>query len=413
MVREPNESELNYINKYLSKKELQAEDIYMLDATVANDFMITQYSYFLGATSLHNFVNDLNDMENPQKFLINHSAGIPMGTWLGGSLGKVLEGYVVEAPVYMLKGLDSGGQTTDDIIKAFEAGHLTDVSVSWEDGDPMCDMCDLDIRDPECPHIPGVEYEGKMSTCTIENAHLAGEISGVWKGALPGAKFKGKMSRGRKKDTATLNWKKLKKTGLSGELSHKLTVPINLFESLQQEEDMTFKDVKAKFKKELAEEYVLKTEHETALAEVVNEKDSFSTTIEELTKDNETVTEEMEKLTKEHGELVKSFANLNAEADENKELVQIGAAHIEGKTAEYHKCGVSLHGDKWDREVKDTSLKALNDNEKIKFLKAEIELMTEELSKKELGQHSKGGDDKDKKVYTHRDNDELYTMRRL
>lgn len=411
MVRETTEEELNYINTHYSEKALTAEDIYMLDAVIANNYRLTTYFYYLGATSLHNFVNDLADTEEPQKFLVNHRENIPLGTWLSGVMKKDGEGYAVEAPVFMVKGLEAGGYSTDNIIKAYNAGHLTDVSVYWVDGDPMCDICGLDIRNPDCPHMPGQEYEGVMATCTIENAHLGGEISGVWKGGLPGAKFKkGKLSKKKKKDAyekeQALDWKNIKETGLSGQLKHILNMPIQ-----QEEESMTYKEAKKEFEDELADEFVLKTEHDETVDGIKKEHNQLVESKEALEKENKALKSEKEKGNKEIKELTNKFADTVVELETKRILADKGAKVLEDATKECHRLGVALHADKWDTEAKQTQINALTDEEKFKFLEAEIKLLTDELEKKFPGQRYKPKDDKGKKDRSVMDNEELYKTR--
>jgi len=226
MLRKPNEKELAYINDRIAKKTLTADDVYIFDeVSIANDFMLTSYGYYLGTSSLFNFKNDLEKNKIPVQ--INHKTDIPLGTWLPGEIRTVTppegakqgKNYELVASLYMPMGLEINGYKTDEIVKAYQTGTLTDVSIAWTDGRPVCDICGKDYLSQECSHMVGMEYEGVTCTVTIEDAHLA-ECSLVWSGALPGAQLDDEI--------ASIDWSGIKTSASLTPISGSLTIKMPL-----------------------------------------------------------------------------------------------------------------------------------------------------------------------------------------
>lgn len=189
-MRLPTEKEMILINQQ-AKRPGKADDFMVFDAKPANDFMLTTYRYYLGTSSLKNFVADL-DRER-LRLGTSHKRDLNLGRWLPGEIVSVdtPEGarqgrsYQLQAPFYMPKGLTIGQYNTDELAKGIETGILTDISIEWYGGTPKCDICGEDVRNgEECPHIPGREYDGVMATFTVENAHL-GACDLVDDGGLP------------------------------------------------------------------------------------------------------------------------------------------------------------------------------------------------------------------------------------
>lgn len=114
---------------------------------------------------------------------------------------------------YMLRGIRPNGDqgpSTDDLARMIHGGTLTDVSLGLAGGDAICDVCgkalsgDDPSKEPECPHIPGTTLNMSrkeimaqanrgvskgVATFTLHDAH-PGEVSAVYRGALPGAGFR-------------------------------------------------------------------------------------------------------------------------------------------------------------------------------------------------------------------------------
>lgn len=124
----------------------------------------------------------------------HHTRALPLGRTLTGRVENLSDGLMrVVSDIFILPGLDLG-TATDDIIAAIRAGVVKDVSVGFNGGRFLCDICKQDLFRSDCPHIPGFEYAvdapgGRTlvtATAGVEGAHLA-EVSAVYAGATPGA----------------------------------------------------------------------------------------------------------------------------------------------------------------------------------------------------------------------------------
>jgi len=153
-------------------------------AEISNGNVDSYYTHMLPST-LTNFANDATAGVS---FLNSHRHNeLP----LGRSLRGVYEGDRVVADFYTMPGLNLNGVTTDDFITGIKTGLLSDVSVGFTSGQMWCDVCKMDYRSWDCPHIAGVKYEiqgGGQVTATVgvDNARLA-EVSAVFDGATPDA----------------------------------------------------------------------------------------------------------------------------------------------------------------------------------------------------------------------------------
>ena len=167
-------------------------------------------SYFsrMGISTLRNFAQGAND---GVAFQNSHR-------WMELPLGQSVEGVFVEegdlarmlAVWYTLPDLNINGVDTSQFINAMRAGIVRDVSVGFYGGRFICDLCGRDmLRDMECPHWPGFEYDIKdgdvtrtvLATVTIEDGLLS-EGSAVFDGATPGA---GVLKAQREAEAGRLN----------------------------------------------------------------------------------------------------------------------------------------------------------------------------------------------------------------
>jgi hypothetical protein len=152
-------------------------------------------SYFtrMMVSTLRNFAQGANDGVSFQN---SHR-------WMELPLGQSVEGLFVEdagmartlAVFYTLPDLNVNGVNTSQFIDGLRAGIIQDVSVGFYGGRFMCSICGRDmLRDMECRHWPGLEYEVKEGDTTrkviaiadVEDALLS-EVSAVYDGATPGA----------------------------------------------------------------------------------------------------------------------------------------------------------------------------------------------------------------------------------
>jgi hypothetical protein len=153
-------------------------------AEVSNGQVDSYFTHMLPST-LTNFANDATAGVS---FLNSHRHNeLP----LGRSLRGVYEGDRVVADFYTMPGLNLNGVTTDDFITGIKTGLLSDVSVGFAGGSHFCDICRMDYRSWDCPHVAGMKYDiqggGQVTaTVSVDNARLC-EVSAVFDGATPDA----------------------------------------------------------------------------------------------------------------------------------------------------------------------------------------------------------------------------------
>ena len=153
-------------------------------AEISNGNVDSYFTHMLPST-LTNFANDATAGVS---FLNSHRHDeLP----LGRSLRGVYEADRVVADFYTMPGLNLNGVTTDDFITGIKTGLLSDVSVGFAGGSHFCDICRMDYRSWDCPHVAGMKYDiqgGGQVTATVgvDNARLA-EVSAVFDGATPDA----------------------------------------------------------------------------------------------------------------------------------------------------------------------------------------------------------------------------------
>jgi len=155
-------------------------------AEISNGNVDSYFTHMLPST-LTNFANDATAGVS---FLNSHRHNeLP----LGRSLRGVYEADRVVADFYTMPGLNLNGVTTDDFITGVKTGLLSDVSVGFSlgQGQMWCDVCKMDYRSWDCPHVAGMKYDIQgggqvVATVGVDNARLA-EVSAVFDGATPDA----------------------------------------------------------------------------------------------------------------------------------------------------------------------------------------------------------------------------------
>lgn len=389
-LRNATKKELEYINVNFAKKELFEEDIYVLDSIVGNDYNLSEYFSRIGTSSLRNFVRDLKNVDDQIVLLINHGgggffggdAGIPLGTWFKGKLSNVSEGHDFNATLYMSKDLEAKGYNTDQLVKAYEVGHLTDVSMSVTGGTPVCDICSNNIRSSDCSHFPGQKYEGVLCTFTIENAHLAGEISMAWKGALPGSK----LNQDEKRKRGNVNFfyhnregeshvvENIKDMPEDAVLCYTLTSKVGGMkldankssdpgaQQLEKEvEKMTFEEIKEKYGDILSKNFVEKADHE----KVVNENTDLTKQVKTAGKEKDTLTET---LTKSEADKTDLQQTVNDQAG----MVEVAEGHAESLKTEFKSLGASVFGDSWNEDAEMKELEGKSGVDLVSHLERKI-----------------------------------------
>lgn len=229
-VRPPSQEELALINQHFSKRELSAEELYVFDIFAADDHTVTAYFSRLGSDMIEAFHRDAMKRHSDSKgpivgYLFGHNdMMIPSGSIFkselvmesmvqGENQSKVVQKF--RPSVFMLKNLNVAGLNTDDYIRAYEAGHTEDVSVGFIAAMFTCDICGNDIRDFwNCRHVPGRTYVmneaevesgaapaiTKQCTYTVHPGYFKDhnllELSGVYRGALWGARIESLSTKG-------------------------------------------------------------------------------------------------------------------------------------------------------------------------------------------------------------------------
>jgi len=153
-------------------------------AEISNGNVDSYFTHMLPST-LTNFANDATagvSFQNSHR----HNE-LPFGRSLRG----VYEQDNVIADFYTIPGLNLNGVSTDDFITGVKTGIISDVSVGFYGGQMWCDVCKMDYRSWDCPHVAGMRYEiqgGGQVTATVgvDNARLA-EVSAVFDGSTPDA----------------------------------------------------------------------------------------------------------------------------------------------------------------------------------------------------------------------------------
>ena len=153
-------------------------------AEISNGNVDSYFTHMLPST-LTNFANDATAGVS---FLNSHRHNeLPFGRSLRG----MYEQDNVIADFYTIPGLNLNGVSTDDFITGVKTGIISDVSVGFYGGQMWCDVCKMDYRSWDCPHVAGMKYEiqgGGQVTATVgvDNARLA-EVSAVFDGSTPDA----------------------------------------------------------------------------------------------------------------------------------------------------------------------------------------------------------------------------------
>lgn len=193
------------------KAELTAEDVYLHQIEAGSNRFVADRYCFLGLSTLQNVAAAA---DAGFSLMTRHATGgwagdgeNPYGCTFAGTVEK--KGDISRALVqfYMLRDFTPNGKnaaSTDDLHKGIVGGTFRDVSLGLcGTGSEriVCDVCERDLYDNECRHIPGYTIgmspediakqkargvpEGRASY-TMEN-WSASEVSLVYDGAIPGA----------------------------------------------------------------------------------------------------------------------------------------------------------------------------------------------------------------------------------
>lgn len=157
-------------------------------AEISNDQVDSYYTRMLPST-LQNFANDASAGVS---FLNSHRHNeLPLGKSINGQLDITEGRQRVLADFYTIPGLNLNGIMTDDFISGVKSGIVKDTSVGFTSGQMWCDVCKMDYRSWDCPHVAGMKYDIQgggqvIATVSVDNARLC-EVSAVFDGATPDA----------------------------------------------------------------------------------------------------------------------------------------------------------------------------------------------------------------------------------
>lgn len=167
-------------------KPYSANDLYGFACVMATNGL-TDYGTRMGASSLINFASDA---ENGVPYHIMHERQpAPYGYTFAGQYDAGAN--QARAGVFIPRGRMPAGKdarTSNQEISDLASGMRREVSVGFGGAlmSMTCDVCQQDAMSWDCPHVPGMRYDGKLATATVDNARLV-ELSGVDRGACPGA----------------------------------------------------------------------------------------------------------------------------------------------------------------------------------------------------------------------------------
>ena len=195
---EPTPSQLEKINA-LAKRPLSKEEVFVFSSKMVGDAMI----YHPWPVSLHKSLLEVfkQDALTGVAFMLDHSwAGFARpkpayayGRTFDARLRKGdMEGenWALYGDVYIVRGKEKDGVSTDAIIADIEDGTLFDVSVGFGNSLDECSVCGNNIWDgSKCEHWPGREYDGQLCYIIAKPPGYLMELSGVFDGAYPSAEI--------------------------------------------------------------------------------------------------------------------------------------------------------------------------------------------------------------------------------
>jgi len=410
VVRIPTIEELEIINKYFAKKELTAEEIYVFDVKAAETDKLTQHWSYLGKDMIEGFHADIQRRhENSETEIVGYLFGhdktkIPSGTLFQSVVSSMGDGenppVAFKPSVYMLKNLNVSGLNTDDYIRAVEAGHTEAVSVGFQAGSFICNLCNQDIRTMTCIHIPGRFYnmaaEGEspvVKRCTytvhqgfVKERNLV-ELSGVYAGAMPGARIQSEFTvpeNAQVKDGKVIdekgsvlmsdNIKDFSKNDIL-RFNYDFDGSIERVGSVESEEEST-RDLSGTVEALAADMATL----QKAKDELIVLKDTLEATLEDLRANDELLRKnlglsEIDKIELQ-GKLGKAEKRVSVLEAENKELKAIKDAYVADLRGKCKHLSVAINGENHSDELFDKEIGVLSIDE----LKEKIGLQQKQLA---------------------------------
>lgn len=349
------EEDLDLINE-LAKETLTLADVFIFELEPSNS-NVDLYFTKQGDDTLQNFVDDIN--ENGVALLGSHkdheySIGRLYKAWLekDGDIRRL------KARAYILRDDEGPEISTNSIIRKILGGIIKDISAGFRPGWWQCSICEREMfmmgffrmewkGEEGCDHIPGEVYNGELCHAIDRDGHL-NEASLVYKGACP---------------EALIN--KVK------ELFKRKLIPKSKVIAIEQRlQTNILSKPKSKRKEQNMPEEV-KLEGLSLGKEVDAKLDEADSPKDQVEVINQTFTDkekQVKKLEKEKKEL---------ETD-----AEIGKAQREAVKDEIMKLGVSVQGDKFDKDKMEKAVENMP-YESAKEYKNSLKEMKEEKFKKE------------------------------
>lgn len=194
---EPTPSQLEKINQ-LAKKPLEKEEVFVFTSKMVGDKLIEEKKVKLDKTLLSVYKNDAM---NGIAFMLDHPwAGFLSRPKPAYNYGRTFdarikkgdldgEQWALHGDVYLVRGREKDGVSTDSIIQDIEDGVLFDVSIGFSYRTRICSICGKEIWRDGCDHWPGREYDSKLCYIIAKPPGNCFELSGVFAGAYDSAEI--------------------------------------------------------------------------------------------------------------------------------------------------------------------------------------------------------------------------------
>jgi len=218
---EPTPSQLEKINA-MAKRSLSKEEVFTFPTKMVGDKII----YHPWPLSLHKSLLEVfkQDALIGVAFMLDHSwAGFFARPKPAYAYGRTFdaklrkgdmegESWALYGDVYIVRGKEKDGVSTDAIIADIEDGTLFDVSVGFGNSLDECSICGNNIWDGKnCEHWPGREYDGQLCYIIAKPPGYLMELSGVFDGAYPGAMVLSSVGGNEAGDFVMVNGEDIKK----------------------------------------------------------------------------------------------------------------------------------------------------------------------------------------------------------
>jgi len=188
----PTAGQLDKINA-LAKRTLSKDEVFVFPTKMIGDALIPERYTKLDKSLLEVF---RNDARTGVAFMLDHAwAGTQKALVYGRTFDAVLrksnevegEKWGLYGDIYIVRGKEKDGISTDAIIDDIEDGTLFDVSIGFGYSTQICSICGNEYFGGECSHLRGREYDGQLCYVTAKPPGYLMELSAVFDGAYPTA----------------------------------------------------------------------------------------------------------------------------------------------------------------------------------------------------------------------------------